>query len=153
MKLNYIIIPLMIILVAVVGSWLTSSGMDWYGTINLPEWTPAGSVIGAVWTTIFILATISALIVWSRANRNRRFRWIIAIFIINAFLNVFWSYLFFNQYLIGPAIWGAGLLGLSVLFLIILIRPISKWAALLLFPYAGWVAFATYLTYTVWLLN
>lgn len=153
MKLNYITIPLMTILVAGVGSWLTSSGMDWYGTINLPEWTPAGSVIGAVWTTIFILTTLSALIVWSRANRNRRFWWIIVIFLINAFLNVFWSFLFFSQHLIGPAIWEAGLLDASVIALIILIWPISRLASILLVPYAGWVAFATYLTYTVWLLN
>jgi len=153
MKINYIIIPLITVLVAVVGSWLTSGGMEWYGTINLPEWTPAGSVIGAVWTTIFILTTLSALIVWSRANRNRRFWWIIVIFLINAFLNVFWSFLFFSQHLIGPAIWEAGLLDASVIALIILIWPISRLASILLVPYAGWVAFATYLTYTVWLLN
>jgi len=155
MKLNYIIIPLITLGVAGLGSWLTSSGMDWYEAINLPGWTPAGGVIGTAWTIIFILATISALLVWNKKDKGSdiRRRWIVVLFLVNAFLNVFWSYLFFNQHLIGPAVWEAGLLGLSVLVLIILIWPLYRWAAILLMPYLGWVCFATYLTYAVWWLN
>ena len=155
MKLNYIIIPLIAILTAGIGSLLTSGGMNWYKSINLPSWTPAGSIIGAVWTTIFILSAASALIVWNISSNTgqSRLSWIAGVFIANAVLNIFWSYLFFNQHIIAPAIFEAGILGLSVIALIVLIWPISELAALLLFPYAGWVCFATYLTYSVWLLN
>jgi len=153
MKLNYIIIPLITLLVASVGSWLTSGGMGWYQTINLPAWTPAGSVIGAIWTIIFILATISALLVWNRFSHGKRFNWIFITFAVNAFLNVLWSFLFFGQHLLSLAIIDAALLGISVIALIVLIRHASRLAALLLYPYAIWAAFATYLTYTVWLLN
>lgn len=158
MKLNYIIIPLITVLVAVGGSWLTSSGIDsgWYDSIVKPSWTPAGSVIGTVWTILFILTTISALIVWNASINSaqvRRWKWIITIFLVNAGLNVFWSFLFFNQHLIGPAIWEAGLLGATVIALAVLIWPISRWASVLLIPYAGWTAFAAYLTYSIWLLN
>ncbi len=153
MKLNYLIIPLITFLVSVTGSRLTSGGMDWYKTIKLPAWTPPGSVIGFVWTTIFILSTISALIVWNKFSRNKRFAWIIGLFLINAGLNVLWSFLFFNQHLIGWSVIEAGLLGLSVIGLIILIGPISRLAAWLLAPYAAWVSFATYLTYIIWTLN
>jgi len=153
MKLNYIIIPLIVFLVAFAGSLITSGGMDWYKTINLPAWTPPGSVIGAVWTTIFILSAISALIVWNRFPRGRRFSWIFIIFIINALLNIFWSYLFFGKNLLDFAFWEAGFLFISVVLLVILIRPVSRLAAILLYPYAIWVAFATYLTYAAWMLN
>ncbi len=153
MKPNYIIIPLITILTAVFGGWLTSGGMKWYKTIKLPDWTPPGSFIGAVWTIIFILSTISALIAWNKTPHNYTFWWIIGTFLVNAILNVFWSYLFFNQHLIGPAIFEAALLGLSVIALIVFIWPIAYWAALLLIPYAAWVVFATYLTYAVWFLN
>lgn len=153
MKLNYIIIPLIVFLVAFAGSLITSGGMDWYKTINLPAWTPPGSVIGAVWTTIFILSAISALIVWNGFSRGRRFSWIFIIFIINALLNIFWSYLFFGKNLFYFAFWEAGFLFISVILLVILIRPVSRLAAILLYPYAIWVAFAAYLTYTVWMLN
>lgn len=152
-KPNYIIIPLITILVSVIGSFATSRGMDWYRTINLPEITPPGQFIGTVWTILFILATISALIVWNTAERTGNFKLIIALFIANAILNVLWSYMFFGAHWIGPAVIEAGLLGLSVIMLIIFIWPVSKLAAGLLMPYAGWVAFATYLTYTIWQLN
>ncbi|MFH1427428.1 MAG: TspO/MBR family protein [Patescibacteria group bacterium] len=153
MKLNYFIIPIITIFVATLGSYLTSQGMDWYKSINLPSWTPPGGVIGAVWTLIFILGTISALIFFNKAEHNSLFNWIIIVFIINAFLNVFWSYLFFYQHLISPAIFEAATLAASVIILIILIWPISRLAASLLIPYATWVMFATYLTYSVWLVN
>jgi len=156
MRLNYIIIPLVAFLTALSGSLLTSRAMDWYKSITKPSWTPAGSVIGTVWTILFILGTISALIVFNsalRAENIGRFKWIIAIFIINAILNVGWSWLFFGQHLLGLAVAEAALLGLSVVALVILIWPVSILAASLLIPYAAWVFFATFLTYKVWSLN
>jgi len=155
MKPNYLIIPLITILVSVTGSSFTSSGIGsgWYDSIAKPSWTPPGSVIGAVWTTIFILSTISAILVWNKAKRDTRFRWIIGIFLANAVLNVFWSFLFFGQGLLGLAVWEAALLDATVIALVILIWRTSRIASLLLVPYAAWVAFATYLTYTVWSMN
>ncbi|MBW2968908.1 tryptophan-rich sensory protein [Candidatus Woesearchaeota archaeon] len=153
MKINYIIIPLITIIISLLGSYLTNSGMDWYKTINLPSFTPAGSFIGIVWTIIFILTTISALIVWNNYSGADRFWLIIGLFIANAILNLTWSLLFFNQHLIFLAIIDAVFLDLSVIALMILIWPLSKLGAGLLLPYAIWTAFATYLNYRIWLLN
>ncbi len=63
LKPKYFLIPFFVVIVAWVGRWLTGRGMDWYKTIKLPAWTPSGSVIGMVWTAIFILAAISAVII------------------------------------------------------------------------------------------
>lgn len=152
MKKYYIIIPAITLIVALVGNIITSNGMDWYNTISLPSWTPAGSIIGFVWATIFILSTISAIIVWGRVQQKQRVI-IYSVFGINAVLNIFWSVLFFRLHFIQLAIWEAALLGLTVYILIVLIWKHSKQAAYLLVPYAVWVSFATYLTYSVWLLN
>ncbi|MBW3016168.1 tryptophan-rich sensory protein [Candidatus Woesearchaeota archaeon] len=153
MKLNYFIIPLITVLVAVVGSFLTSGDMVWYKTLKLPSIAPPGWFIGLVWNVIFILATISALIVWNTMQKHDNFSIIIGLFVVNALLNVFWSFLFFNQHLILPAVFDAGLLGLSVYALIFFIWRFSPLAAGLLIPYAVWVTFATYLNYLIWLLN
>ena len=159
MRLNYLVIPLFTIAVAVTGSFLTSSGMAWYETIEKPPFTPAGSVIGMVWTVIFILSTISAIIVWNLhapfgpLKRDSRFVAIILIFLFNGFLNVFWSYLFFNRHLMYAASWEAVALDVTVIVLMILIWGVSRLASLLLFPYACWTAFASFLTYTVYSLN
>ena len=153
MKLNYIIIPLITIIVAVVGSFLTSAGMYWYKTLKLPDIAPPGGFIGIVWTIIFILSTISALIIWNNTPRSNLFWWIIGIFILNAILNVLWSYIFFYSHNIGGAIIEMIILEITVIALCVLIWPISRIASILFWPYAAWVSFATYLAYHIWILN
>ena len=154
LKLNYFIIPLIVIGVSVVGSVFTSQSVNgWYQTLNLPSWTPPGSIIGAVWTVLFILIAISALIFWNRAKRNRIFGVIVGVFLLNAVLNVLWSYLFFGKHLM---MWGFVeiiFLEFSIIALIVMIWPFSRIASVLLWPYAGWVALAGYLNYLIWILN
>jgi tryptophan-rich sensory protein len=153
-KPNYVVIPTFAILVSVIGSGLTSQSLQgWYQQINLPEWTPPGSVIGIVWTILFILAAISALMVWNKTVHDRQFRNIITAFVINGVLNVLWSFLFFSRHLVGLAAIEAVVLGLSVVLLIVWIWSRSRLAASLLVPYAAWVFFASFLTYSVWVLN
>ncbi|MCX6708598.1 MAG: tryptophan-rich sensory protein, partial [Candidatus Woesearchaeota archaeon] len=123
MALNYIIIPLIAVIVAVVGGYLTSGDMAWYKTLKLPSVAPPGWFIGLVWNVIFILTTISVLIVWNTMQKSDNFSIIIGLFVVNALLNVFWSFLFFNQHLINAAMVEAGLLGFSVVALIVLIWP------------------------------
>jgi tryptophan-rich sensory protein len=102
---------------------------------------------------IFILTTISALIVWNTFPRENRFAVIVGLFLVNAVLNLGWSHIFFGVHALGWSVVEAALLELSVLALIFLIWPLSRWTAVLIFPYAAWVMFATYLTYSVWSLN
>ena len=153
MKPNYVVIPLITIAVALAGSHFTNRGMAWYQTLKRPALTPPGAAIGAVWTVLYVLATLSALVVWNTFPRNERFGWIVGLFLVNAFLNGFWSYLFFGRALIGPALVEMiALLG-TVVALMVLTFPGSKAASGLLIPYAAWVTFATYLTVMIWRLN
>ncbi len=153
MKLNYFLIPLVAFLTAYIGGRITGGGMAWYKAIRLPSWTPPGGVIGAVWTTIFILSTASALLIWNGSPHGTRVWLIVALFILNACANIFWSSLFFGAHHIYAAFWEALFLELTVFGLLWLIWPLSLTAALLLVPYAAWVVVASYLTYSVWLLN
>ena len=160
MKPNYFVIPIIVFLTATIGSYFTGAGQDWYQTINLPSFTPPGWIIGLVWTFIFILSTMSVLIFWNLPIKKSddkqmkiRFWTVILIFLINAGLNIFWSYLFFYQGLIGAAAFEAVLLSISVIALVVLIWPISRISSLLLVPYAIWVCFATFLNTFIWFLN
>jgi translocator protein len=154
MKMSFFVIPFLAIVVAVAGNVLTSRGLSsWYEGLALPAWTPPGAIIGIVWTVIYTLTAASALIVWNTSRRDRRFWLVIGLFVANALLNVGWSYLFFSAHLIGAAFFEMLVLETTVIGLIVLLRPTARWAALLLYPYATWVGFATYLTYVVWQLN
>jgi len=146
----YLGIPLLMVLVSVVGSAFTNIGLEgWYDSLILPEFTPPGGVIGLVWTIIYILTAISAILFY----RNHQDSRVTLTLVVNLLLNVSWSYVFFTAHLIGLAVLWAGTLGLSVLVLMVLMRKKSRVSALLLTPYLVWTSFATYLNYVIYTLN
>ena len=152
-KLNYLFIPLFVVITASAASYFADVGRAWYQTINLPQWTPSNSIMVLVWVTIFILSSISILIVWNKYSSQKSFGMIISLFVLNALLNVGWNILFFTQQQIGLAFFQAIILIANVILLIVLIWRFCPLAACLLFPYSLWVGFATVLTYNVWILN
>jgi tryptophan-rich sensory protein len=152
-KLNYIIFSLITFVVSVLGRFYTSTGMQWYYTLNLPSYTPPGWFIGSVWTVIFALTTVAVIMVWNRFQRDTQFWAIMGLFALNAFFNVLWTYLFFYKHMITFSILDAGALFVTVLLLIIMIGQRSLFIASLLAPYLGWVAFATWLNLMIWFMN
>lgn len=152
MKLSYVVIPFLVLLVAVIGSWITQSGMLWYESILVPAWTPPGWVISLVWSVIFVLFSWAAVLTWEK-KRNKRRAYLIGLFVLNIILNVGWSYLFFGLHDIIAAFGEMMILEASVLLLLDGMRGIGKSAAYLFLPYALWVPFATYLTYEIIKLN
>ncbi len=153
LKLDHLLIPSAVASVALLGSMVTRGGMPWYRGIHLPSWTPPGSAIGLVWTAIFVLSALSLLLVFNGGHAAHAVRPIGRLALLNGALNVLWSVLFFGLHRIGAATVEAALLGASVVWLMVVMWPLSRLASLLLAPYAAWVAFATYLTYSIWRLN
>lgn len=153
MKINYITIPFVALAVSFCGSLVTTQGMDWYKSLNLPGFTPPGALIGAVWTVIFILTAISALIFWNKKVHDKNRKLIIALFVANAALNLLWSVLFFGFHLIGWSIIEMFALNLTTFGLIMFLWQNYLASSLLLFPYLAWVTFATYLAYSVYALQ
>lgn len=150
-KLNYIIIPLVAVIISALGGYFTSLGLkDWYSGLVLPSFTPPGSTIGLIWTIIYILSTIACLIVFN-TFKDRKF--LIKLFILNAILNCAWSLLFFTFHLVFDAFLWAILLAVSVFVIIVFSYKKSKLVALLMLPYLLWGSFASYLNYTIYILN
>jgi len=166
-KLNYVIIPLITVLVALIGSIFSTSGMPWYeNELIKPALTPPKWLFPIAWSTIFFLTMISALIVWNSAQITKNFLLIfkqkaedkclsiiMGLFIANAVLNVCWSLLFFTLKFTYAAFVEMILLEFTVIVLILAIYKRSKTASILLWPYAIWVGFATYVTSQLILLN
>jgi translocator protein len=151
--LSYLVIVLCVSAVAVAGSLFTATGMEWYKCSHLPALAPPGSVIGAAWTVIYGLGALSLILWFSQSQRGPGFWLIVWVFILNGVLNVAWCWLFFyNRWALGALI-EMLLLEATVLLLIGLMWPVRLASAILLVPYALWVAFATYLTFEFWRLN
>lgn len=148
------------VLVAIYGSQFSLQGMGWYTSLPKPAIVPPNYVFPIIWNAIFILTATSALIFWNKESGERKFLWftfkkhfdnydwlITGLFLLNAVLNVLWSYLFFNLHSINAALIDMILLEVSNILLIIFLWPISRVAASMLLPYLLWVGFATYLIF------
>ena len=154
MKINYIVIPIATTFAMMLGGHFSRLGMEWYrSSVNLPAITPPSWVFSPVWTVIFILTAVFAVMVWNNFQRTTSFWLIIGLLLVNMILNVLWSYLFFANHMIGAALIDALALTATV-YAMMLLACLQSWrVALLLVPYAAWGTFACYLNYLVWMLN
>lgn len=144
--------PLLVILVGIVGSTFTSHVMTWYKEVLIKpvQLTPPDWIFPIAWTLIFIGMAIAGMIVWHKTKDRRN---LLSMFILNALLNVGWSYLFFELHLVTASFVEMLFLETSTIGLCIMSWKSSKWAGLLLLPYPLWVAFATVLTYSIMMMQ
>jgi benzodiazapine receptor len=149
---HYFAVAAVTVLVAAAGSAFARSGMPWYRRLSLPSWTPPPPLIGLLWTLIYLLAAVSAILALDAAGPSRS-PMIAALYAVNAFLNLAWPYLFFTRRQIGSATLDAALLTVSVAVLGVQAFPLSPAAAVLLAPYLLWSAFATFLSYVIFRRN
>lgn len=138
--------------VAVLGMAATDLG-PWYQNLRKPRWQPPDWLFGPAWTVIYALIVLSATSAWMAARDQAQRTRIILLFGLNALLNVGWSALFFELRRPDWALWESVPLWLSVLALVLALRPISRTAMWLLVPYLAWISFATCLNLAVVRLN
>ena len=143
---------LVAVMVAVVGGVLTEIG-TWYNSLRFPPWKPPNWAFGPVWTTIFTLSVISAVMAWIGAGSSGQRAGLVALFLVNAAFNILWNILFFRWRRPDWALIETAFLWLSVLALIMFIWPISSTASLLLVPYIVWVSIAGCLNFAIVRLN
>jgi benzodiazapine receptor len=125
---------------------------DWYARLEKPPWNPPGWVFGPAWTLLYTLMGIAAWLVWRRGGWSRQ-RGPLLWFILQWILNALWTPLFFGLHRPGLAF--AEILGLLVAIGITLANfwRVSRPAGALLIPYLLWVAFASFLNFTLWRMN
>lgn len=152
-RINYLLIPLFVIITASAASHFADAGLAWYKTINLPGWTFSNLFMLNIWIIIFVFTSLSILIIWNKYSKERNFGLIIALFVLNAIINVGWSILFYTQQQLGLALFESVLLVFSISLLIGLIWRFCPLAACMLLPYSIWAILATVLTLNVWMMN
>ena len=134
------------------GGLMTELG-PWYENLRKPAWQPPGWLFGPVWTLIYALTALAAVKAWRAAGTRRDRDWLLALFAINGFLNVFWSLLFFRLQRPDWALVEVAFLWLSIVALIIATGRHDRTAGRLLWPYLAWVSFAAFLNFTIVQLN
>ncbi len=148
--LKNLVIP---IAVGLVSGLLTQDGVEIFSqTAVKPVFMPPSWLFPTVWTALYILMGISAYIIdiTQIDFPKQRAR---VLYYAQLFFNFCWSFIFFNlQAYLFAFVWIIILLILIVATTVEFYR-ISKSAAYLMIPYVIWVAFATVLNFSIYLLN
>ena len=142
------------LLIGFIGSQFTMESVKtWYLTINRPSFNPPNWVFAPVWTTLYVLMGIASFRVWQRRKTAEWFHWAVIIYFVQLIFNLMWSFIFFELHQIGFALVEIILLLLLIVINAFIFYRFDKLAAWLFLPYFLWVSFATYLTYSIFILN
>jgi len=125
---------------------------EWYASLNRPGYAPPNWVFGPVWTVLYLMMAVSGWLVWKSQGTVSK-RAALSVFGSQLVLNAAWSAIFFGMHNPGWALVEICFLWLAISWTIVLFRPHSMPASLLLIPYLAWVSFAAVLNYGFWSLN
>ncbi|RYF35315.1 MAG: tryptophan-rich sensory protein [Comamonadaceae bacterium] len=127
--------------VAVLGGLMTDIG-PWYRSLEQPSWKPPDWLFGPAWTLIYGLTAAAGVLAWRRTPKGAPRDLTLTLFAMNAFLNVFWSLLYFRLHRPDWALFEVVFLWLSILALMVALYRHASTATWLLLPYLVWVTFA-----------
>lgn len=124
----------------------------WYLNLTKPAWQPDPSIIGIAWSIIYpIIAIVGGYMLLATSGRDRVV-WLL-LFVINLALNGWWSWLFFvSQNPMAAFIEMLPFIA-TIVVMVVLAWKATPLAGIALIPYALWVCFASYLTFTIARLN
>lgn len=142
------------LLASFAAGWLGSRWMpgEWYAALAKPAWNPPNWIFGPVWTVLYVLMAVSAWLVWRQAGFGGA-GVALGLFIVQLALNGLWSYLCFGLHRLDLALVDIALMWGAILAVTILFWGVNRIAGALLVPYLAWVSFASFLNFTLWLLN
>lgn len=145
------LLPAFIIVVAGIGFLI--GGLirpdAWFATLTKPSFNPPAWLFGPVWAVMYVLIAIAGWRTWTSDEEGvRTTSWTIQLF-----TNYSWTPVFFGLHAIG----GALAVIIALLVQIVIFIGISwrndRTSALLFFPYAAWVLFASVLNLRIFMLN
>ena len=141
------------VVLGAVGALATELG-PWYYSLRKPPWQPPDWVFGPAWTTIFLLGAVALALAWDAPIGGGPERQRLALaYGVNALLNILWSVLFFRVRRPDWALVEVAALWLSIVAMMVALRPLLPIGPWLLAPYLLWVSFATALNLAIVRLN
>lgn len=153
---NYIGLMISIVAIQCVGitsSLFSLSQKDVYLKLNQPSFSPPGWVFGPVWLLLYTFMAIAAYRVYSLGISPLKVKFALLFFAIQLFLNFMWTIIFFRWQLRGLALLEIFVLLLFIILTTVYFFKIDSISGYLMIPYIIWVAFASLLNYSIWILN
>ncbi len=139
------------LLVAGIGFAIGSTNLpgEWYGALIKPPFNPPNWVFAPAWSLIYLLIALAGARTWRQAPDGRA----MLLWAAQMLLNFAWSPVFFTWHRTGLALGIIVAMLLAIIGFIVECWPTDRTAALLFVPYSAWVAFATLLNASIFILN
>lgn len=122
---------------------------QWYGGLAKPEFNPPPWLFGPVWTLLYVMIAIAGWRVWQRVRTG----WPMRVWWGQMALNFLWTPVFFGAHRTDLALIIILLLLAFIIAFIATTWKRDRLASWLFVPYASWVAFASVLNGSIWVLN
>ena len=126
--------------------------MDWYLSLNKPDFSPPSEIFAPVWGILYVMIAVSLIIFLKGGNLSEKLV-PLGFFFAQLILNFCWPLVFFSMKKIGPALIVLVFLWIFLLLTLFGFWGFSKLASVLLLPYFLWCSFALVLNYEFWRLN
>lgn len=136
-----------------VAALLSGSGMQQYGNLRQPPFSPPGWLFPVVWTILYLLMGYASYRVLTSGVDADQIHKALRLYAAQLAFNFLWPLIFFGlkmyllAFLVILALWAL------IFFTVNAFSDIDEWAGNLLLPYILWVTFAAYLNMGVYLLN
>ena len=117
--------------------YMTPDTLDWYQSLPKAPLTPPDYMFGFVWSGLFLLMSISAVLVWGKVS----LKW----FVFQLIANMLWSFCFFFLHSPLVAVFVLCFMLFCILECIKEFYRYSKVSGLLFIPLFLWSLFALYL--------
>lgn len=143
-----------VLLLGTLSGALAGSGYDnpWFAALNKPAAVPPGWVFATVWPVLYVMLGLSlAMILHARGAKGRERA--VILFGLQLLLNFAWSPVFFALHKIDTSVSIIAAMIVVAVAQIFLMWRIRIGAALLIFPYLGWLMFAATLTFQISAMN
>jgi benzodiazapine receptor len=146
--------------IALLGGVFTAASVNsWYQTLIKPDFTPPNWVFGPVWLLLYLSIGLATYLFWeskkpAKIKKATWQKWPGFIFLyLQLIFNLAWTIIFFffqsPQAALYEIIFLIGLVILNIFYF----SKINLKAGLILIPYLIWLFFASYLNWTIFILN
>lgn len=130
-----------------------SQESEWYATLIKPSWAPPEWLFGPVWTVLYIVIAVTFSAIAYRFWKGQISFRVFLPFMLNIIFNLSFSPIQFglrNNWLAAIDI---VLVWATLVWALMVIRPLVSWIAYANVPYLLWVSFASILQFSITWLN
>jgi tryptophan-rich sensory protein len=133
---------------------IAGGSSTWFQQLSAPFFNPPSWVFGPVWTLLYVLIGLTLYLVYkSKDIKKNEKHFFYGLFIFQLILNSLWTPLFFSLHAIGLALIEILFLLSMITFILFFLKKKLKLAFYLWLPYVLWVAFASILNFSFFILN